>query len=290
VYLALKLKCSTRKWTKQLSSPKPIHAPRYNINKHYDVEGKIGFGTYSQVFAGTNKETKLKVAIKKCKGTTNINRLQQEYDLLSTITHPHIPDVHDFKVDEVNNTAYMVMDYFEGVPIDTYVELNGVPSAQFTNQVILELVNTIKYLHDKGICHRDVKPQNVLIDSSNHIKLIDFNISKCVYPEGHEKGCRKMHSFKLMTQIGSPLFAAPEIYSADCYTEKIDIWGIGIAYLHLVLPKDKIPLQFDSFNESQLLSEESKNFLSYCLTLNPDDRYSVDELLANEVLQNDVEL
>ena len=88
----------------------------------------------------------------------------------------------------------------------------------------------IKYLHDRKICHRDVKPQNIIVTPENKLKLIDFNISK-VWEE--REGADEFRS-RFITQVSTPLYAAPEIYSKKGYGEAIDIWGIGIiSYLLL---------------------------------------------------------
>ena len=247
-YLSLMINCSSRHKSTPSFQGKPKHARRYDINKDYEVGRKLGIGSYSQVFAGIDKKSGLEVALKKCKGKTNIIRLQQEFDLLKKISHRNIPKVYDLKIDHATNTGYMIMEYFDGVPVDEYASAYGDIEHEAVVESIYNLLETIHYLHSKGIVHRDIKPQNVLINSSLNIKLIDFNISKIVEPSTMSEESRfSMISFKLMTQVGSPIFAAPEVYSNDCYSEKIDVWGVGIVLLHLVLPKEDMPEKFQDF-------------------------------------------
>jgi serine/threonine protein kinase len=85
-------------------------------------------------------------------------------------------------------------------------------------------------LHKLGIAHRDIKPQNILINGKFEVKLIDFNISK----KGKDSENSSKFTKRFMTQVSSPLFAAPEIYSPDCYSESVDIWGLGIVFITMI--------------------------------------------------------
>ena len=260
-YLSLKLKCPSRHKSSLSAPEKPNRVRRYNINKDYEIGRKLGIGSYSQVFAGIDKKSGLEVALKKCKGKTNIMRLQQEFNLLQRFSHESIPKVYDLKIDQATNTGYMIMEYFDGVPADEFISTHGGIEHKAVVECIYNLLDTIHYLHSKGVVHRDVKPQNVLINSSLNIKLIDFNISKIVEPSTISGETRfSMMSFKLITQVGSPMFAAPEVYSKDCYSEKIDVWGVGIVLLHLVLSKEDMPDKFQDF-ESKSLNPQIEKFL-----------------------------
>jgi serine/threonine protein kinase len=116
------------------------------------------------------------------------------------------------------------MEYFEGKPLDSFVEEHGPLSEKQALKCIKSLADCVDRLHSLGIAHRDIKPQNLLINHEFEIKLVDFNISK----KGKDSETQGKFSKRFMTQVSSPLFAAPEILSPDFYTESVDIWGIGI--------------------------------------------------------------
>lgn len=286
-YLAMTLKVDTMKVKKGPSSPEPKRSEHYQISKHYKIGKQLGIGTYSQVYEATCKKTGIKYAVKKWKGQTNIIRLQQEYEILKGLEHKNIPKVIEFKADERTSSSYLVMELWEGISIDQYIAKNGVCDINQSLKIIYQLCEAISYLHQNGICHRDVKPQNILIDENLNIKLIDFNISKVVKKMNDDVNpSRLCFSFKLMTQIGSPSFAAPEVYSSDWYTEKIDVWGIGIVLLYLLLDSDEIPTDFCQSDNFSKIECTYTTFLKRCLCLDPDTRYSAEECLTDELLND----
>lgn len=86
--------------------------------------------------------------------------------------------------------------------------------------IFLQIFDCLNYMHQKGICHRDLKPSNIMIDKHFCIKIIDFSASKLfkVYNEVNP----------MITPIGTPAYKAPEIFSAESYGEKVDMWASGI--------------------------------------------------------------
>lgn len=119
-------------------------------------------------------------------------------------------------------------------------------------------MSAISLIHSKKIAHRDIKPQNILINDKLEIMLIDFNISKKgkdIHYDQVNDDVKHKHKFKyrFLTQVSTPLYAAPEIVNRSLYTESVDIWGAGVI-LYLVL-FGKIPFR----TKSNALHKEIKD-------------------------------
>lgn len=138
----------------------------------------------------------------------------------------------------------------------------------------------IKYLHKRNVCHRDIKPQNIIVTKSKELRLLDFNISKFFKSSDSQN-----FETVFLTQMSTPLYAAPEVYRGKGYDQSIDIWGIGIiGYLLCggTISEDQSRVtdvyytrhkHFQKIiEESDLLSDTLRAFINSCLQLNPDER------------------
>ena len=214
--------------------------------------------------------------------------------MLKSLNHDNIIKVYDFKIDPSTNTSYMIMEYFWGTTVDQIEDLDQDFSCQDSTFVVSQLINAVCYLHSKRICHRDIKPQNVIVNTNLELKLIDFNIAKAIKRSDTSCYSESQMSMKSMTQIGSPLYAAPEVYSTNFYTEKIDIWGVGIILLYLTsndanefegMNKDNRHEILDKLASSRgHIDSKVSNFLTSCLEIEQDNRPSIFECL--EIVQN----
>lgn len=178
------------------------------------------------------------------------------------------------------------MEYFEGKPLDSFVEEHGPLSEKQALKCIKSLADCVDRLHSLGIAHRDIKPQNLLINHEFEIKLVDFNISK----KGKDSETQGKFSKRFMTQVSSPLFAAPEILSPDFYTESVDIWGIGIILVTMLfgmqifehtdnLNNEKNFSNFIGFVDKSNVTDGMKELIKMTLVYDQDERATATELL-----------
>jgi serine/threonine protein kinase len=138
----------------------------------------------------------------------------------------------------------------------------------------------VNYLHEKGIAHRDIKPDNILISADHKILVIDFNISKVGKLNGEEKNKFK---YRYLSHIATPNSQAPELLREGYYTEAIDIWGIGLVMYTLLTGyklKREAEVVEEQVQEIENVSEECKAFLKSLLSENPDERPTASELKA----------
>ena len=223
------IKVLTRRIRKPLSSLKIekskiilIH-DYFDINDDYEMLDTLGMGTYAYFRKARCRSSNQIVAIKVSRGSTSSSMLKSEYDILKQVSHRCIPRVLQFAENASKHESYIIMEYFEGVTLDTRIADSGVMIEDQSKFVVSQLLSAVQYLHSVGIAHRDIKPENVLINDDNEVKLIDFNISK------HFDRDAANDKFKCLfyTQISSPLYSAPELKTQLGYNESVDIWDVG---------------------------------------------------------------
>jgi len=225
-----------------------LSEPGYlNMQRKYmtDFDGKdqlLGSGSFANVFKGTNRNTQELVAIKvvdKQKVTfatssTRMVSIEDEFTILKQLSHSGIVKVYDVYDTKIN--LYIVLEraiggeLFDAVLEQEYAESDA-------RHVFKQLVDAIKYLHDKDVAHRDLKPENVLIArkvairSKQVVKITDFGLSRLVGPQS----C-------MQTVCGTPQYLAPEAFPlpgqqiASGYSKQVDMWSLGVI-LYIIISK-----------------------------------------------------
>ena len=148
----------------------------------------------------------------------NADMLADELAVLEKVEHPNIARIIDLKRDSTE--VHIVMDYFEEGDLFDYVTTRELTEDHIAS-IMYQLLYAVNYLHDNGIVHRDIKLENVLIESKEECKvmLADFGFAAKV-PTGIEK--------QLKTQLGTDWYMAPEILEKKPYDTKVDVWSLGV--------------------------------------------------------------
>ncbi|WP_420493263.1 TonB family protein [Segatella copri] len=236
----------------------------YLQNKKYKIEniiGQGGFGiTYKAIMKETvsgslgNMEVDVPVAIKEffmkdtCEreeGTGKITVPSQgsralvelyrkmfvkEATNLAQMNHPHIVKVVD--VFEENDTVYYVMQYLSGGSLADYVKQHGALDEAIAIKYIQQIGSALEYMHQRHICHYDVKPSNILLDDKGSAMLIDFGISKGYTEEGHQTSS---------TPVGISAGYAPlEQYQQNLqdFSPATDVYGLAATLFYLLTGKN----------------------------------------------------
>lgn len=178
---------------------------------------KIAEGYFAKVYKAKDINNKV-VAIKKI----NISKNQRFYELakkechlLNTFNSPHIIKIYDAFVKE--NYLYIVLPFYK-VDLFAYIpKVIGKPKKIF--QILLGISKGLEYLHNMGIMHGDIKPENIMLNDKQEPILIDFGLSRNfnVISIIKERNCS-----------GTLIFLSPEIIDNSLYTEKADIWALGV--------------------------------------------------------------
>ena len=248
-------------------------------------------GSFGQVILGTHKDTKMQRAIKLIKKSlidANLGKdgVMAEFKLLKTLDHPNILRV--FEAYEDNNFIYIVTELLTGGELFDMLLKEGKFDEEKSAEIIRQTLVALSYCHATKLAHRDLKPQNLLIESKEgkmFIKLIDFGLSKFF---------DKSTIFK--EALGTPLFMAPEILKQQPYNYKVDIWSLGIMLFMMLTGKLPFPtkdpktlfqsiinakITKDSFKSFSYLSSDSIDFMVNCLHSIPEDRWEASKLLEH---------
>lgn len=243
---------------RQLSNNAILCNGKYILEK---ILGQGGFGiTYKAIMKETvsgslgNMEVDVPVAIKEffmkdtCErkeGTGKITvpsqgsralvelyrkKFVKEAKNLAQMNHPHIIKVVD--VFEENDTVYYVMQYLSGGSLADYVKLHGALDEAIAINYIQQIGSALEYMHQKHICHYDVKPSNILLDDKGNAILIDFGISKGYTEEGHQTSS---------TPVGISAGYAPlEQYqqSLQDFSPATDVYSLAATLFYLLTGKN----------------------------------------------------
>nr|XP_029708182.1 MAP/microtubule affinity-regulating kinase 3-like isoform X9 [Aedes albopictus] len=258
--------------------PAEEHIGKYKLLK------TIGKGNFAKVklakHVPTSKEVAIKIIDKTQLNASSLQKLYREVRIMKLLDHPNI--VKLFQVIETEKTLYLVMEYASGGEVFDYLVLHGRMKEKEARAKFRQIVSAVQYCHQKRIIHRDLKAENLLLDSEMNIKIADFGFSNQFTPGS-----------KLDTFCGSPPYAAPELFQGRKYDgPEVDVWSLGVILYTLVsgsLPFDGATLR--ELRERVLrgkyripfyMSTDCENLLKKFLVLNPAKRASLESIMKDK--------
>eukprot|EP01107_Rhizomastix_libera_P002377 TRINITY_DN140_c0_g1_i2.p1 TRINITY_DN140_c0_g1~~TRINITY_DN140_c0_g1_i2.p1 ORF type:complete len:453 (+),score=92.52 TRINITY_DN140_c0_g1_i2:180-1361(+) len=270
-------------------TPLPSHADRTDAQFEAQyIRGKeLGKGAFSIVLQGKRVSDGKPVAIKCVKKVGQspdvIKLLKREISVMQKLHHPGIISLLD--VHETPEMITMILELVTGGELYDQIISRGSFTEKDARSIIKQLLEALQYMHSNGCAHRDLKPENLLCEENGKIvKIADFGLSKDF----------SMASV-MSTCCGSPSYVAPEVLSGGVYDTACDIWSIGVITYVLVsgyLPffADTQPELFEKIMEGKFtfaqplwkdVSNEVKEFITRCLTLDAASRPSASDLLKH---------
>ncbi|MBD5139257.1 MAG: Stk1 family PASTA domain-containing Ser/Thr kinase [Ruminococcus sp.] len=192
------------------------------LDGRYEITELIGVGGMADVYKATDILEDRTVAVKILKNEFADNeefvrRFRNESKAIAVLSHPNIVKIFDVGFTE--KIQFIVMEYIDGITLKEFMEQQGVIKWKDCIHFIIQILRALQHAHDRGIVHRDIKPQNIMLFPDGTIKVMDFGIARFAREEG------KTISDKA---IGSVHYISPEQASGDVTDEKSDIYSVGV--------------------------------------------------------------
>ena len=235
---------------------------------------------YTIVYHAFDEKLKIDVVIKENNGPIGFNLIQNEYNCLRRLNHPNIIKLIDSHIDIDKMSAYIVVEYIEKGDLFNYrIKYNHAFTEQTCIILIKKIIDVLQYCLSSGICHKDIKLENILVRNNGNaldIVLIDFGLSYIC--EDDEK------IFNIFNATGSMGYIAPELLLYNKCNEKCDVWSIGV--LLFIILYGEVPFNSNSdiinrqfiFPRTRYVSDEVKDCINKIFTVNPNDRPSLNEI------------
>ena len=204
-----------------------------------------------EVFLADDTALHRQVAVKflspgKTKDTAAIKRLVREAQAAARLNHPNICAIHEVRNDESGN--YLVMQYVEGRSLDALLKTNTLTIREVLS-IALQLTNALAEAHANNVIHRDIKPQNIMIDSDDQVKVLDFGLAKIEHTQLDPNGMSSAsvdadsdsanaETISLLTNpnviIGTPLYMSPDHMQPEDLDARCDIFSVGVVIYEMI--------------------------------------------------------
>ncbi len=264
--------------------PGDVVADRYEILAH------IGEGGMGSVYKALDRELERIVALKTIRpdlasNAAILRRFKQEILLARKVTHSNVIRIYDLGV--AGALRFLTMEFFEGEDLCAYLERRGNLPPQEAVAIIRQVCEGLEAAHGEGVIHRDLKPQNILINAAGGVRILDFGLAR---------GFEAPSVTRTGLAVGTPDYMAPEQARGEEASVRSDIYAVGLTFYELLTGE----LPFKGENAMARLAQRTlqpppppksikdeipqhlDNIVMRCLELDPERRYEkAEELLAD---------
>ncbi len=259
------------------------------LSERYRLEALIGRGAMAEVYRATDLAEDRTVAIKVpyVESESDLGRIRREAELSMTLRHPSIVEVYD--VIELEGKIYIVMEYVEGVKLSEIIQEGKIPVDKALD-IAIQICHALNHAHRSGVIHRDIKPDNIMLDSDGKVKVMDFGIAER----------RDLLNSALTGEIaGTVLYISPEQALGDELDGRSDLYSLGVVLYEMLVGQppfkgenaltliyqhlDEPPRSLKDLNPT--LPDEIEEIVLRLLEKEPDNRFSSTEELAEELIR-----
>ena len=208
------------------------------LDGRYEIREIIGVGGMAVVYKAYDciEDRIVAVKILKEEFTSNeefITRFKNESKAIAVLNHPNIVKVYDVSFGDL--IQYIVMEYVDGITLKEYINKQGTLRWKDAVYLTIQVLRALQHAHDKGIVHRDVKPQNIMLLPDGTIKVTDFGIARFA---------RSEHKTMTDKVIGSVHYISPEQARGEQTDEKADIYSVGVMLYEMLT--GRLPFEAES--------------------------------------------
>lgn len=246
------------------------------INDRYEIIKSIGEGGMANVYLAKDTILDRQVAVKVLRGDLStdekfIRRFQREALSVSNLSHPNIVEVYD--VGEEDGQYYIVMEYIEGKTLKQLLNKRGALTLPEVIDIMTQLTDGLSHAHEAYIIHRDIKPQNIMIEDNGTIKITDFGIAMAV---------NATQFTQTNSVMGTVHYLPPEQANGKGATVKSDIYSLGILMYELLT--GSVPFKGD--NAVEIALKHMKEKLPSIRKQNPLIPQSVENIVIKACAKN----
>ncbi|MBE2196416.1 MAG: protein kinase [Anaerolinea sp.] len=205
----------------------------------YTITGMLGKGGMAAVYRARQESMGREVALKiidpeLLRESEFVKRFEREMRAIGMMSHAHILKVFDFG--QQDGVFYMVMELLSGGSVAEMIGRGKRIPLPKVSQILTQVASALDYAHQKGVIHRDLKPQNILLDEAGNAFLVDFGIAKLVDEGGHLT--------QTGTVVGTPAYIAPEHWLGKPIDGRADTYALGVVVYEMLV--NRLPFQTDT--------------------------------------------
>lgn len=246
------------------------------LDGRYEIREIIGVGGMAVVYKAYDNIDDRIVAVKILKDEFLANeefrrRFKNESKAIAVLSHPNIVKVYD--VSYGDRLQYIVMEYVEGITLKEYIQQQGVINHREAVFFVMQILRALQHAHDKGIVHRDIKPQNILLLENGAIKVTDFGIARFSASE-----TRTMTD----STIGSVHYISPEQARGDITDDKADIYSVGVMLYEMLTGR----LPFESDNTVSVAIMQLQQDPEMPRKINPEIPIGLEQIIIRAMQKN----
>lgn len=266
----------------------------------YEIEELIETGGWGNVYKAIDLTLEKDVAIKVIhdhvlKEESSIKRFRREARLLCSLKSKHVLKVLDA---DTTPAPYIVMDYFDGIPLSKWLLLHGPMEAQMAVELFSQLLSALSEAQALNIVHRDLKPANILLETDGDwvdARIVDFGFAKCLADADNTCGSNITSPGEM---LGSPKYMSPEHFEGKC-DHRSDLYSLGCimyealsgrpafkakyALEYLQLHQSKVPERISKVNPDVKVPAGLEDVVFACLEKSQNRRYQSAELCAKDL-------
>ncbi len=236
----------------------------------YDIQEEIGSGGMGMVYRAIDRELNEQVAIKTLRAEMLrepglLDRFKSEIRLARHISNKHVVRTHD--IGERDGVYYLTMEYVEGITVRSLLDTRGRLAVAPTLAIASQLAQSLVAAHEQGVIHRDIKPQNLLLDANGVLKVMDFGVARL---RGVSTGVTEVGQL-----VGTPQYMAPEQLLGEDFDERVDLFAMGVVLFECLTGR----LPFEGTNVMSIIARLMRDEAPSPSSLNPDVSEDVSALV-----------